>query len=87
MVLEDCIWTVKALSEVVHSLKKLEHGKTAEYMVCRILHFILLFQGLLGCFLSYLNHEESYLLLTEMEGKKLFQELQYPFLLFKLPGS
>lgn len=39
MVLEDCIWTVKALSEVVHPLKKLEHGKIAEYLVCRMLAF------------------------------------------------
>lgn len=39
MVLEDYIWTVKALSEVVHLLKKLEHAIIAEYLVCRMLAF------------------------------------------------
>lgn len=39
MVLEDSIWTVKALSEVVHLLKKVEHAQTVEYLVCTNLTF------------------------------------------------
>lgn len=63
-------------------MEKLQNIWSAE-----CLHFILLFQGKLGCFLRDLNCEEGYLLGTEVEGKELLQELQYPFLLFKLPGS
>lgn len=39
MVLEDSIWTVQALSEVVHLLQKVEHAKTVEYLVCINLAF------------------------------------------------
>ena len=39
MVLEDSIWTVQALSEVVHLLKKVERAKTVEYLVCINLAF------------------------------------------------
>lgn len=73
MVLADCIWTVKALSEVVHLLKKLEHATIADTLVYRILYFTILSQSKLGYLLGCLhtlkidfNLGESYLLLTEM---------------------
>lgn len=79
MVLEDYIWMVKALSEVVRRLKKIEHVKGAGIF------------GLKNAYISFfcfrvnwgasggtlkldINHEESYLL-TETDKKRAVSRL------------
>lgn len=74
MVLEAHTWTVKALSEVVHLLKKLERTKIADSwsVKCLISFFCSRVNWGVsrGTLKIDINHEESYLPLIEMEGKR-----------------